>query len=194
MKVAQIIKTKLFKNQRFEEDDFINDEFDGENPWKPYIGLKQLSSVDIESMQDEKNERRISIQSLKSIERDQETYTAEFSEKLKEMLFEAIKNHNSSKMEEIMRRYQIDSENFLDKKGNSLVAMAAAEGDELMVKLLLSMGENPSRQNIHGNTALHYAVAGNYHLCVDTLIAFGIDENVENNEGLTAWELSSALI
>jgi ankyrin repeat protein len=69
--------------------------------------------------------------------------------------------------------------------------MAAAEGDDKMVKLLLSKGENPNKQNKDGNTALHYAVAGNYNLCVDVLIAYGINENIENNEGLTAWELST---
>ena len=56
--------------------------------------------------------------------------------------------------------------------------MAASEGDEMMVKLLLSKGVNPNLQNLEGNTALHYAVSGNKPLCTDTLIAFGVDESI----------------
>ena len=81
----------------------------------------------------------------------------------------------------------------MDPKGNSLVAMAAAEGDVKMVKLMLSKGINPNLQNVDGNTALHYAVAGNYHTCVDTLIAFGMNENTQNKDGLIAWEMATNL-
>ena len=67
--------------------------------------------------------------------------------------------------------------------------MAAINNDFSMIHLLLNMGLSPNGWNEDGNSALHFAINGNFMKCIDTLITFGADESVKNNQGMTPWEL-----
>jgi len=59
-----------------------------------------------------------------------------------------------------------------------------------MCDMLLAKGMNANAQNNTGNTALHYAIMKKYNKCIDTLIAYGVDENIENSKGQTPWMMN----
>ena len=56
-----------------------------------------------------------------------------------------------------------------------------------MLRLLLNKGLNPNLQDHDGNTALHYAIAGKILNSASLLIEREAKEDIENNDGLTAW-------
>ncbi len=103
------------------------------------------------------------------------------------MLF-AVVTSNVGLMEDALNRYQ-GKVNFRDNNGNTLIAMAAMNGDDPMVKLLLSRGCSANVKDKDGNTPLHYAMSGKHLKVIDTLISHGVDEHVENWRGKTPWEL-----
>lgn len=59
-----------------------------------------------------------------------------------------------------------------------------------MIDMLLAKGIDADHQNSQGNTALHFACMKRLHKCVDTLIAFGVAEDLENDGGKTAWQMA----
>lgn len=80
-------------------------------------------------------------------------------------------------------------ENTKDENENSLVAIATMQGDYKMLQILSDQGMNLNSQNKDGNTALHFAIRANFVNCIDLLLRNGADESIENNLGLTAWEI-----
>ena len=93
-------------------------------------------------------------------------------------------------MEDVLKRYQGDLNQILDQEGNSLLILAALQGDYAMIDMLLAKGIDADHQNSQGNTALHFACMKRLHKCVDTLIAFGVAEDLENDGGKTAWQMA----
>lgn len=89
-------------------------------------------------------------------------------------------------MEDIFRRFKVPKENMekiYDENQNSLICMAAMKGHAKMVKLLCNQGLNVNHQNIDGNTALHFALSGNYIQTVDILLSNGVNEKIQNKHG-----------
>ena len=91
-------------------------------------------------------------------------------------------------MKTTLQRYTLSHEDVTDSSGNTLIIMAAINNDFEMIHLLLKMGLSPNGQNLDGNSALHFAINGNFRKCIDTLIQFGANESVKNNMGQTPWE------
>ena len=88
---------------------------------------------------------------------------------------------------DILRRYPVASEDIHDEDGNSLVAIAAMKGQPKILTILLLKGFDPNTQNFEGNTPLRYACDGNYLKCIDILLTYGANEDIENNSGIVPW-------
>ena len=98
---------------------------------------------------------------------------------------------NIGLMEDILKRYQGSNAPITDGAGNSLIALAAIQGDVGMIKLLLARGMDANTQNHQGNTPLHFAVSGRHLKCIDTLLQAQVSEDLENEDGHTAWEMNA---
>ena len=96
-------------------------------------------------------------------------------------------------LEELILRYYgsypASLQDVRDQHGNSLVGIAARNGDSSSLKLLLDCGLSPNTQDNQGNSPLHYALAGKSYPCTELLLEKGVDEDLRNYGGLTAWEV-----
>ena len=101
---------------------------------------------------------------------------------------DAMSEHNIGLMDDILKRYPID--NIKDRNGNSLVAIAAINGDANMIKLLLGRGLDPSSQNFDGDTPLHYAISNSSQKCITELLNGNANEKIVNYDGKTPWEIT----
>lgn len=77
---------------------------------------------------------------------------------------------------------------YQDELGNSLLHVAAQNGNKRLVKLCLRRGAQLNLQNLHGQTALHYAYGYGYDECGDYLVKRGADDSIRNKDGLTCYE------
>mmetsp|Transcript_33448 Transcript_33448/g.51360 ORF Transcript_33448/g.51360 Transcript_33448/m.51360 type:complete len:173 (+) Transcript_33448:7890-8408(+) len=111
-----------------------------------------------------------------------------FTKEFRKKMMHAVITSNVGLMEDALNRYSGKTD-FRDMNGNTLVSMAAMNGDDLMVKLLLSRGLSSDIRDKDGNTPLHYAMSGKHLKVIDTLITHGVDEHVENHRKKTPWEL-----
>lgn len=76
--------------------------------------------------------------------------------------------------------------NQADDHGNSLLLVAAQNGNQRLAQLLVRKGANVDHQNNAGNTALHYAMAYDYHELGEWLAdpdGGGADDTVLNSDG-----------
>lgn len=110
---------------------------------------------------------------------------------VKRKMLRAITMQNIGLMEDILKRYQGSNAPITDSAGNSLIALAAIQGDVGMIKLLLARGMDANTQNYQGNTPLHFAVSGRHMKCIDTLLQAHVGEDLENEDGNTAWEMNA---
>jgi ankyrin repeat protein len=60
-----------------------------------------------------------------------------------------------------------------------------------MLAMLLDGGADANLQDDDGNTPLHFAISGKLMKAAELLLERGVLEDVENNEGLSAWQLWS---
>ena len=77
----------------------------------------------------------------------------------------------------------------VDEYGNTLLIVAAQNGNKRLVEILITRGAFINHQNREGNTALHFALEydpkgtlGEY------LIERGADDSIENLLGLTPYD------
>ena len=70
--------------------------------------------------------------------------------------------------------------------GNTAIHVAAQNGHEVLVNMLLMRGAEVNAQNLKGNTALHMAVMYNLHGTVSILTASGADGSLCNRYGYRA--------
>ncbi|WOK04719.1 ankyrin repeat domain-containing protein [Imperialibacter roseus] len=79
-----------------------------------------------------------------------------------------------------------------DKEGKHTPFVAAVMWKKLAVaKWFLENGADVNTTDEHGNTALFYAVKKRYpQKFVETLLKYGADAHIENNEGLSAFKLA----
>ena len=82
------------------------------------------------------------------------------------------------------KKYKIDITSTNYEKLNAL-HFAAISGMDDSVIFLLNMGLDPNIKDIHGNTALHYAVKNNHSRIVKKLIQNGADKNILNNKKIS---------
>lgn len=69
--------------------------------------------------------------------------------------------------------------------GNSALLKASQEGDIFKAETSIAQGANVNSRDRLGNTALHYAVAGNHDPIIMLLAEYGADLNIANYQGNT---------
>ena len=76
-----------------------------------------------------------------------------------------------------------------DHAGNTMLAVAAQNGHKRICKLCLRLAQEPvamlNRQNLAGNTAMHYAFQYGFDQLGEYLISKGGNDAVVNNRGLS---------
>lgn len=78
-----------------------------------------------------------------------------------------------------------------DEHGNTLLIIAAQQGNKKLCKFLLRRGAYINAQNHHGNTVLHYLYEYGHVNLAEYLIQKGADDSFLNGEGLTCFEGTS---
>jgi hypothetical protein len=81
----------------------------------------------------------------------------------------------------------------LDEHGNSLLILAAQQGNKKLCKFLLRRGAYINVQNHQGNTVLHYLYEYGHVNLAEYLIQKGADDSFLNFEGLTCFEGTSRM-
>jgi hypothetical protein len=77
---------------------------------------------------------------------------------------------------------------YQDDAGNSLLHIAAQNGNKRMIKLCLRRGAPLNTQNLNGQTPLHFAFAYGYTDVGEYLVGKGADDSIRNKDGLTCYE------
>ena len=104
-----------------------------------------------------------------------------------EILFLYIKDNNINGFKKVFEKYKANTE-IKDEEGNSLLNVAVQCGFKKCVNVLIRLGANPNSQNFKLNTPLHYALLYQYFDIADILLKNGANEQIKNDEGLTAWQ------
>jgi len=80
---------------------------------------------------------------------------------------------------------------FLDDKGNTPLSWAAYYGRSDLIMLFVNEFRFMiNRQNLEGETALHFAIKGNSYDCVSALMELGADVNASNLKGESALHMA----
>ena len=75
-----------------------------------------------------------------------------------------------------------------DEHGNTLLLLAAQQGNKRVVKALLRRGANIHAQNQQGNSVLHYCYEYGHVNLAEYLQGKGADDSLLNKHGLTCYE------
>ena len=76
----------------------------------------------------------------------------------------------------------------MDEFGNTMVCLAAQNGNTKITKYLISKGANPNHQNKQGQTAAHFAIAYKFFDLSQWMFENGADDQLMNKFGLTAYD------
>ncbi|CAM9805513.1 unnamed protein product, partial [Heterosigma akashiwo] len=77
---------------------------------------------------------------------------------------------------------------YQDDTGNTLLLLAAQNNNKRIVKLALRRGAEMNKQNVNGQTVLHYAFRYGFDALAEWLLAHGADDSLRNADGLTCYE------
>ena len=77
---------------------------------------------------------------------------------------------------------------FQDEIGNTLLHLAAQNGNKRIAKLCLRRGASIGIQNLNGQTVLHYCFSYGFTELGEYFISKGADDSVRNADGLTCYE------
>ena len=75
-----------------------------------------------------------------------------------------------------------------DAQGNTLLCVAAQNGNKRIIKLLLRRGAAINHCNLRGNSPLHFLYAFGYKELGVYLVGKGADDSIRNHDGLTPYE------
>jgi len=96
------------------------------------------------------------------------------------------------KYEEIEEYFQDPDTDFpIDTKdplGNTLLSIAAQNGNKRIAKLCLRRGADINIQNLNGQTVLHYCLAYEFEALAGYFLQKGADDSLLNADGLTCYE------
>ena len=70
-----------------------------------------------------------------------------------------------------------------EEAGNTVLILAAQQGHVELCQLAVACGAAVNKQNLRGNTALHYCFSYGYKALVDVLISHGADKTIRNVDG-----------
>ena len=108
---------------------------------------------------------------------------AEFEEKARL----AARSNNLETLEQMVDDQKVDKDT-ADRKGNTLLILAAQQGDKKICKYLLRRGANINKTNFAGNSVLHYCYEYHRDDLAEYLKSVGADDSIENGMGLTCYE------
>ena len=91
-------------------------------------------------------------------------------------------------MDEYIKNINNIDINRQDDRGNSLLIYSTQNNASDIVEFLLEKGCDPNSQNMHGNTALHYAISHKHFPISNLLIKYNASERIRNHLGLMPWE------
>lgn len=77
---------------------------------------------------------------------------------------------------------------YQDATGNTLLHVAAQNGNKRITKLCLRLGADINIQNFNGQTALHYAYNYGFVPLGEYLVSKGANDAIRNSQGLTCYE------
>jgi hypothetical protein len=78
--------------------------------------------------------------------------------------------------------------NKTDEHGNTMLMLAAQNGNMKICKYLLAKGANPNHQNHFGQTPAHFAIAYRFFDLSTYLFENGADDTLENKYGLSPYD------
>lgn len=108
-----------------------------------------------------------------------------------ETLFNAVKAGDAEKARILLAHYKREGRSVpTDKYDGSLLHVAASNGAETVLPLLLEAGLSPNVAGFGGATPLHHAASSNQPRMVALLIAAGADVNARTARGLTPLHVS----
>ena len=106
-----------------------------------------------------------------------------------EMLISYVRHSKYAEIEEAINSPEwtlaIDAK---DAAGNTLLHIAAQNGNKRVAKLCLRRGANVNEQNLNGQTCLHYCFAYGFEELAEYLMDKGADDSLVNADGLTCYE------
>ena len=73
-------------------------------------------------------------------------------------------------------------------EGNTLLILAAREGNYQITKFLCEEHADVNVQNSEGNTALHFALGQQFYSIADILTVHGAKEDLQNLKGFSPWD------
>lgn len=99
-------------------------------------------------------------------------------------LFNAVRNSDIIKITDLLNNgMQVDQ---TDEVGNTALIIAAKQGDNRMVELLLAYKADYDHQNETGTTPMMIAAKYGNKQIIQTLLNNGADYNIRNNDNLRA--------
>jgi len=104
---------------------------------------------------------------------------------IKDLFTKAINNRYNA-VEELLASNM--NPNTKDEHGNTVLHVAAQNGNKRLIKVALRWGANINEQNKQGQTALHYLFAYKYENLAAYLISKGADDTIQNEFGYTCYD------
>ena len=77
---------------------------------------------------------------------------------------------------------------YQDELGNTLLQIAVQNGNKRITKLCLRRGAEINKQNLGGQTVMHYAFSYGFDELAEYLQSKGADDSLRNADGLTCYE------
>jgi ankyrin repeat protein len=99
------------------------------------------------------------------------------------------RNAKFDEIEELVNQHDWDVPiNYQDDCGNTILHIAAQNGNRRLIKFYLRRGADLNIQNTNGQTPLHFAYTYGYEKAGEYLVKKGADDSIRNKDGLTCYE------
>lgn len=106
------------------------------------------------------------------------------------LTLQATRQANFEMLETFLDNHGVDV-NTADEFGNTLLLLAAQQGNKKLCKFLLRRGAHINAQNSTGNTLLHFLHKFGHLDLADYMRQKGADDSFVNYEGLTCYEMTN---
>ena len=113
-----------------------------------------------------------------------------FDENAETSTIQAARHSDFDSLEYYLDELAVDIDT-ADEHGNTLLIIAAQQGNKKLCKFFLRRGAYINAQNHSGNTSLHYLEKYNHSSLADYLRTKGADDTLLNESGLTCYEVRS---